>query len=46
MEVDPKSAAGTTEYEGQSFYFCSAECKREFEEDPESYLEQEERLSE
>lgn len=42
MEVDAKSAAGTAEYEGETFYFCSAECRREFAEDPESYLEEEE----
>ena len=28
MEVNPASAAAQSEYEGQTFYFCSADCKR------------------
>jgi YHS domain-containing protein len=39
MEVNPASAAAQSEYEGQSFYFCSQECKRMFDAHPERYLD-------
>jgi len=38
MEVDPKDAAGQSEYQGKTYYFCSPGCKREFDKDPERYL--------
>ena len=38
MEVDPKSAAATYEYEGVMYYFCAPGCKAAFEKDPEKYL--------
>jgi YHS domain-containing protein len=38
MDVDPKTAAGKSEYKGQTYYFCSAGCKRSFDKDPEKYL--------
>jgi Cu+-exporting ATPase len=28
MQVDPKKAAGQSEYEGKAYYFCSLGCKR------------------
>ena len=31
MEVNPASAAGQSDYEGQTFYFCSMDCKRKFD---------------
>ena len=34
MDIDPTSAAGTSEYEGATYYFCSMGCKRDFDEDP------------
>jgi YHS domain-containing protein len=30
-------AAATSEYNGQTYYFCSEDCKESFDEDPESY---------
>ena len=27
MDVDPKTAAGQSEYQGQTFFFCSIGCK-------------------
>jgi 3-hydroxybutyryl-CoA dehydratase len=39
MEVNPASAEAQSEYEGQTFYFCSMECKREFDADPERYID-------
>ena len=38
MEIDPATAAGKSEYKGQTYYFCSPGCKRSFEKDPEKYL--------
>jgi Cu+-exporting ATPase len=38
MTVDPNTAAATTEYEGDTYYFCSTQCKEKFEADPEKYV--------
>lgn len=38
MEVDPAQAAGSVEYKGETYYFCSPGCKRSFEKEPEKYL--------
>lgn len=38
MEVDEKTAKFTSEYEGQSYYFCGPGCKRAFDADPERYV--------
>jgi YHS domain-containing protein len=40
MEVDERQASGRSEYDGKVYYFCSAECQEEFEDDPESYLDE------
>ncbi len=37
MEIDPASAAGSSEYEGQTIYFCNLNCKQSFDEDPAKY---------
>jgi YHS domain-containing protein len=37
MDVDPKTAAGQSQYQGQTYYFCSTGCKREFDQDPQKY---------
>src|SRR2546421_10797819 len=39
MTVDPPHAAGTSEYEGRTYYFCSKGCVARFEADPEKYLD-------
>ncbi len=38
MTVDPKSAAGKSEYKGKTYYFCSKGCKAAFDKEPEKYL--------
>jgi len=38
MDIEPETAAGTSEYKGQTYYFCSAGCKRSFDKDPEKYV--------
>ncbi|MEZ4666528.1 MAG: YHS domain-containing protein [Anaerolineae bacterium] len=40
MEIDPKQAAGTSEYKSQTYYFCSAGCKKAFDKEPEKYVGQ------
>lgn len=40
MDVDEKNAAAKTEYQGQSVYFCSTECKKQFEDNPQEYVRQ------
>jgi Cu+-exporting ATPase len=38
MAVDPNHAAGSTTYEGQTYYFCSRHCLQKFQADPQRYL--------
>jgi len=37
MTIDPRTAAATSEYEGQTYYFCARGCKVSFDKDPEKY---------
>lgn len=34
MTVDTQTAAGTSTFEGQDYYFCSTACKVEFDDNP------------
>lgn len=38
MEIDPKEAAGQSEYQGKTFYFCAPGCKRKFDANPQQYV--------
>ena len=38
MEVDPLNAAGSSQYQGQAYYFCSLGCKKAFDKEPEKYV--------
>ena len=38
MTVNPDSAAGSFEYEGKTYYFCSTHCLHRFQQNPESFL--------
>ena len=38
MQVDPAKAAGTSEYNGKTYYFCAPGCKAAFSKDPEKFL--------
>ena len=40
MQVDPQKAAGTSEYQGKTYYFCSPACKERFDADPPPFLVQ------
>jgi len=37
MEVDAQTAV-MTEHEGQTYHFCSAQCKNQFMQDPDKYI--------
>jgi Cu+-exporting ATPase len=39
MDVDEKTAAGKSEYQGQTYYFCSTGCKKAFDKEPQKYVE-------
>ncbi len=38
MDIETATAAGQTEYEGQTYYFCSPKCKEKFDLNPEQHL--------
>jgi 3-oxoadipate enol-lactonase len=38
MDVDPKNAAGKSDYQGKTYFFCSLGCKKEFDQFPDKYL--------
>lgn len=40
MQVDEQKAAGQSEHQGQTYYFCSPGCKRKFDENPAEYASQ------
>lgn len=37
MVIDEKDAVGTSDYQGTTYYFCSDDCKVEFDESPQDY---------
>ncbi|MBS1985932.1 MAG: YHS domain-containing protein, partial [Bdellovibrionales bacterium] len=37
MKVDPNKAAGESEYQGTTYYFCSPGCKQKFDANPDQY---------
>lgn len=42
MEVDTATTARTSEYQGETYYFCSAGCQRRFDSDPASFADAQE----
>jgi len=38
MEVDERSATDKVTHQGQTYYFCSKDCKDEFQAHPEEYI--------
>ncbi|HEX7723098.1 MAG TPA: heavy metal translocating P-type ATPase [Pyrinomonadaceae bacterium] len=38
MTVDPRQAAGSFDYQGRTFFFCSLGCRERFKADPERFL--------
>ena len=45
MEVTYETAKARSEYNGQTYYFDSLDCKEQFDRDPEKYITQEEHRS-
>jgi len=41
MTISPETAAGTSEFKGKKYYFCSKSCKEAFDKDPERYIKTE-----
>jgi P-type Cu+ transporter len=37
MRVDERQAAGQSEYQGETYYSCSARCKQQRDQDPARY---------
>jgi Cu+-exporting ATPase len=40
MSVDPTNSVFHADYKGKTYYFCSADCKAQFQAQPERYLKQ------
>ena len=38
MQVDPAKSAGTSEYNGKTYYFCAPICKKKFDANPSLYV--------
>ena len=38
MEVEERKAEATAQFQGRTFYFCSTECKKEFDQNPEQFV--------
>jgi len=38
MTVEPSTAAGSSVYEGKTYYFCHPGCLKKFQHDPKKYL--------
>jgi len=38
MEFDSSQAEAQTSYQGQSYFFCSQDCRRTFEENPKEFV--------
>jgi Cu+-exporting ATPase len=38
MQVDEQQAAGSSDYQGQTYYFCSSRCRQQFDQDPQRYV--------
>ena len=41
MDIEPAGAAGTSEYESKTYYFCAMGCKMDFDADPVGVLKAE-----
>ncbi len=38
MMVSRGEEAGSSEYQGKTYYFCAPDCKRRFDRDPQQYV--------
>jgi len=42
MEIEEKSAAGKSVFQGKTYYFCSPGCKKDFDKEPLKYVKPQE----
>lgn len=40
MQVDDRNAAGRSNFQGQDYYFCSQDCKKKFDQNPQQFAGQ------
>jgi YHS domain-containing protein len=40
MTIDENKAAGKSEYNGKTYYFCAPGCKTKFDQNPNAYVKQ------
>ena len=38
MTIDEKTAAGKSDYNGKTYYFCAVSCKQKFDANPSAYV--------
>ena len=38
MQIDENKAAGKSEYNGKTYYFCAQSCKTKFDANPQQYV--------
>ena len=41
MQVDPNRAAGSSQHDGKSYFFCSPGCKTKFDQQPKEFAQSE-----
>lgn len=39
MTIDETDAVATSTFDGRTYYFCSKDCKEEFDANPEDYVD-------
>jgi len=39
MDIEPANASGKTEHAGQTYYFCGARCKDNFDRNPAQFVD-------
>lgn len=39
MTIEESDAVGTSDYQGKTYYFCSKDCKEEFDANPDDYAD-------
>jgi YHS domain-containing protein len=45
MDVEQDQAAGQSEYQGNTYHFCSNECKEQFDQNPEAFVKQKQKAA-
>ena len=40
MTIDESKAAGTSQYNGKTYYFCAVSCKKKFDANPSAYVKE------